>query len=123
MRAKEIKVIHDKTEDGLTRKVNEKLVEGWECAAAVMHNPEMTRFSLLVWNPADPKPSRPLAPLRPLTRWVKTGDGGHWERIVEAEKISRKAGPAVQGPLTLATAFVVDENHDGGLDADGARGR
>lgn len=94
MRAKEIKVIHDKTEDGLTRKVNEKLVEGWECAAAVMHNPEMTQFSLLVWNPADPKPPR-IAQPRPLTRWVKTGDGGHWERIVEPEKISREVGPAV----------------------------
>lgn len=67
MKAKKMELVHDKNPDEVTRKVNERLAEGWDFLPGFKANEPLTKFVVVVWLPME--------------------QGG--------VEISRKAGPAV----------------------------
>lgn len=53
MKAKKMELIHDKNPDEVTRKVNERLAEGWDFLPGFKANPSLTKFVMVVWMPQE----------------------------------------------------------------------
>jgi hypothetical protein len=53
MKAKKIELIHDKNPDEVTRKVNERLAQGWDFLPGFKANAPLTKIMMVVWLPRE----------------------------------------------------------------------
>jgi|GEM_PF-4992232 hypothetical protein len=53
MKAKKMELIHDKNPDEVTRRVNERLAEGYDFLPGFKSNAALTKFVMVVWLPAE----------------------------------------------------------------------
>lgn len=53
MKAKKMELIHGKNPDEVTRKVNERLAEGWDFLPGFKANERLTEFVVVVWLPME----------------------------------------------------------------------
>ena len=90
MQIEKYQVVYSVDVDELNAKVNGLIEEGYEAFGGLQIFQVGTKLkfiqALVIGRPPRPKG---------LTRWVKTSDGGHWERMevpVASPEASREAG-------------------------------